>query len=149
MIMSKPLEKHDFFCISEDKKSSIVFSYIDLERDRYPSIHYRVHVQDDRFAGQVEIWIDQETLNRFVERLVAADLHDNEPISLKAMSEEEFELLFIHTGRGRYEVVYSIKRTRYSANRLIETTLSGSFDYGVEFLGGLREKLQTVRTLLA
>lgn len=65
------------------------------------------------------------------------------------MSEEEFELLFIHTGRGRYEVVYSIKRNRYSANRLIETTLSGSFDYDIEFLGGLTEKLQTVRTLLA
>lgn len=106
-------------------------------------------IKDDQFAGQVDIWIDQKELNRFVDRLLKAGKSEVENISLKAMNEEEMEVTFISQSMGRYEITYFIKRTRYSRHRLIETTLKGSFEYDIEFLIPLKEKLKAINKLLS
>lgn len=149
LIFNKPLEKYDFVLQSEDKKSIIIFSFIDVELERYKSINYLVDIKDDQFAGQVDIWIDQKELNRFVDRLLKAGKSEVENISLRAMSEEEMEVTFISQSMGRYEITYFIKRTKYSRHRLIETTLKGSFEYDIEFLILLKEKLKAINKLLS
>lgn len=149
LIFNKPLEKYDFVLQSEDKKSHIIFSFIDVELERSKSINYLVNIKDDQFAGQVEIWIDQEELNRFIEGLLKAENGEVEHISLRAISEEELEVTFMDKRMGRYEIAYSIKNRRYSRNRLIENTLKGSFEYNIEFLNQLKEYLKDIHKLLS
>lgn len=121
MIFNKPLEKYDFILQSEDKKSNIVFPFVDVELERSKSINYLVHIKDDQFAGQVDIWIDQEEFNRFVKELLKAENREIENMSLKAVSEEELEVTFIDQRMGRYEI---------------------------EFLSQLKEKLKDINKLL-
>ncbi len=148
MILNKPLDPYDFFIQSEDKKSHILFSFKDVELERYKSINYLVHIKDDQFAGQVEIWIDREELNHFIEGLLKAEKDEVEQIRLKAMSEEELEMTFTKQKIGHYEIAYLIINRRYSKNRLIETTLKGFFEYDNEFLNLLKENLKTIQKLL-
>ena len=149
MIFNKPFDPYDFFLQSEDKKSHILFSFKDIELERSKSINYLVHIKDDQFAGQVEIWIDHEELYNFMEGLLKADNSEVKLIHLKAMSTEEFEMTFVDQKMGHYEIAYSIMNRKYLKNRLIETTLKGSFDYDSEFLNQLKESLKGIQKLLS
>ena len=88
-------------------------------------------------------------MNRFIEGLLKAENGEVEHISLRAISEEELEVTFMDKRMGRYEIAYSIKNRRYSRNRLIETTLKGSFEYNIEFLNQLKEYLKDIHKLLS
>ncbi|NMO98282.1 hypothetical protein [Paenibacillus lemnae] len=148
MIFNKPLDHYDFFIQSENTKSHIIFSFIDIELERSKSINYLVNVKDDLFAGQVDIWIDHEEFNHFIEGILKSENSEVEQIRLKAMSQEELEVTFVNQRMGHYEIAYLIKKIRYSQNRLIETTLKGSFDYDSEFLNLLKENLKNIQKLL-
>ncbi|WP_156739234.1 hypothetical protein [Paenibacillus oryzae] len=147
--MNKPLDPYDFFIQSEDKKSHILFSFKDVELERYKSINYLVYIKDDQFAGQVEIWIEHEELHNFMEGLLKAENSEVKMIHLKAMSDEEFEMTFIDQKMGHYEIAYSITKRRYSRAGLIETILKGSFGYDSEFLNLLKERLKGINKLLS
>ncbi|WP_338542328.1 hypothetical protein [Paenibacillus tundrae] len=149
MIFNKPLDPYDFFLQSEDKKSRILFLFKDVELERYKSINYLVHIKDDQFAGQAEIWIEHEEIHDFMEGLLKAKNSEVKTIHLKAMSDEEFKMSFIDQKMGHYEIAYSITKRRYSRNGLIETTLKGSFDYDSEFLNLLKESLKRINRLLS
>jgi len=149
VIFNKPLDPYDFFLQSEDKKSHILFSFKDVELERYKSINYLVHIKDDQFAGQVEIWIEHEELYDFLRRLLQAEHSEVKTIHLKAISSEEFEMTLIDQKMGHYEIAYSVTKIRYSRRGLIETTLKGSFGYDSEFLNLLKESLKRINRLLS
>lgn len=149
LILKKPLEKYDFVLQSKDKKSNITFSFIDVELEQLKSINYLVIIKDDQFAGQVDIWIERNEFARFVEKLLNAENSEIENISLSAISAEELKVIFINQRIGGYEIAYSIKKMRYLQNRLIETTLKGFFEYDIEFLNQLKEKLKDIHKLLS
>lgn len=144
MILSKPLDPYDFVIQSEDRKSHLLFLFKDIELERYPSINYEVEVKDDHFTGQIETWMTYEDFRSFVEKLSTAENNEADPIRLTAMSEEEFEMTFIARSMGRYEIAYSMTKRRHSRSGLTETTLKGSFDYDIEFLGDLKERLRRI-----
>jgi len=147
--LNKPLDPYDFLIQSEDKKSHILFSFKDVELERYKSINYLVHIKDDQFAGKAEIWIEHEEIHDFMEGLLKAEHSEVKTIHLKAMSDEEFEISFIDQKMGHYEIAYSITKRRYSRDGLIETTLKGSFGYDSEFLNLLKESLKRINRLLS
>lgn len=149
MILNKPLDPYDFFIESEDKKSHILFSFKDIELERYKSINYLVHIKDDQFAGQAEIWIEHEEIHDFMEGLLKTENSEVKTVQLKAMSDKEFEMSFIDQKTGHYEIAYSITKRRYSRDGLIETTLKGSFGYDSEFLNLLKESLKRINRLLS
>ncbi|MEK4053081.1 hypothetical protein MHB84_05470 [Paenibacillus sp. FSL F4-0087] len=149
MIFNKLLDSYDFFLQSEDKKSHILFSSKDVELERSKSINYWVHIKDDQFAGEVEIWIDYEELHDFIEELLEAENSEVKPIHLKAMNKEEFEMTFIDQSMGHYKITYSITKRRYSRSGLVETELKGSFDYDSGFLNPLKESLKGINRLLS
>lgn len=149
MIFNEPLDPYDIHLQSQDKKSHILFSFKGVELERYRSINYLVHIKDDRFAGQVEIWIGHEELHNFLEELLNAENSEVNPIHLKAMSDEEFEMTLTGWKRSHYEIAYSITKRRYSRSGLIETTLKGSFDYDSEFLNLLKTSLKDIDRLLS
>lgn len=144
LIQNKPLDPYDFVIQSEDRKSQLLFLFKDLELERYPSINYEVEVKDDSFNGQIETWMTYEDFRSFVEKLSKAENNEADPIRLTAMSEEEFEMTFIARSMGRYEIAYSMTKRRHSRSGLTETTLKGSFDYDIEFLGELKERLKSI-----
>lgn len=144
LIQSEPLGSYDFVVPSEDRKSQLLFLFKDIELERYPSINYRVEVKDDPFTGQIETWMTYEDFRFFVEKLSKAENNEAAPIRLTAMSEEEFEMSFIARSMGRYEIAYSMTKRRHSRSGLTETTLKGSFDYDIEFLSELKERLKSI-----
>ncbi|MEJ8302705.1 hypothetical protein [Saccharibacillus sacchari] len=148
MTMNKRLNPYDFSLQSEDPKSVILFSFKEVELERYKSINYLVHIKDDLFTGHIEIWIAYEDFKLFVEGLLKTRNKESNRIRLQAMSEDEFEMTLIERRSENYEVAYSITKRRYSKNRLIETTLKGSFDYDSEFLNALKQNVKDICRLL-
>lgn len=66
MIISKPLGEYDFILFSTDRKSTMLFTFLEIELARYPSISFRVHIKDHLFSGEINIWIEKEKVDNFL-----------------------------------------------------------------------------------
>jgi hypothetical protein len=148
MILNKSISEYDIVLQSKDRKSNIIFTFMDIELKHLPSINFIVNVCDQKFAGEVNIWIDKEVFSEFFERLIEANNKRTGNFNIRSMTPEELELNFIAQSNGRYEILYSIKKSGFLENRSIETVLKGSFEYDTEFLNQLAEKLKDVKKLL-
>ncbi|WP_214628990.1 hypothetical protein [Paenibacillus agaridevorans] len=148
MIFNKPIGQFDFVLQSKDRKSNIVFTLIDFELNRLPSINYLVSIKDREFSGEVNIWIDNEVFIDFYERLKEANLKRTGNFNIRSMTPEELEMNLISQRKGSYEIEYSIKKNSYLDNRLIETVLKGAFEYDTEFLNQLEEKLKDIKKFM-
>jgi hypothetical protein len=148
MILNTPIGEYDIVLQSKDRKSNIIFTFVDIELNHLPSINYIVNINDKKFAGEVNVWIDKEVFSEFFEGLIEANIKRTGNFIIRSMTPEELEVDFIGQSNGRYEILYSIKKSGFIENRLIETVLKGSFEYDTEFLNQLTEKLKDVKKLL-
>ncbi|MCQ6557290.1 hypothetical protein [Paenibacillus mendelii] len=148
MIFNKPIGQYDFILQSKDRKSNIIFTFMELELKHLSSINYLVNINDHKFSGEVSVWIEKEMFSDFIEDLIDANNKRTGSINLRSMSSEEMEINFISQRFGRYEIAYSIKRTGYSENTIIQTLLKGSFEYDIEFFNPLEEKLKEINKIL-
>ena len=120
MIISKPLGEYDFILFSTDRKTTMLFTFLEIELDRYPSISFRVHIKDHLFSGEINIWIEKEKIDDFLRDLKELNSSRKDKLYLESMSPEEFELTFQSERVDLFLVNYSIKQTKYSKNKLIE-----------------------------
>ncbi|TVX93802.1 hypothetical protein [Paenibacillus agilis] len=148
MIFNNPIGEFDFVLHSKDRKSKIIFTFVELEVEHLPSINYIVNIVDHRFSGEVDVWIEKEILNDFVEALTEANNKRTTKLNLRSMSPEEMDINFISQRNGHYEIAYSIKRAGYSDNTFVETLLKGAFEMDTEFLNLIEEKLKEINKML-
>ncbi|WP_218618698.1 hypothetical protein, partial [Paenibacillus sp. P3E] len=69
MTTRKLINDFDFILFSLDRRSSLQFTFIDIETERYPSISFLVDVIDHSFKGSIEIWIEKNILEEFYKSL--------------------------------------------------------------------------------
>jgi len=147
MTIRKPLNDFDFIIFSLDHCSSLQFTFVDIETERYPSISFLVDVVDDSFKGAIEIWIEKNLLEEFYENLKEMINSREGNLSLNSMSPEEFQLSMISTRKDLLIINYSIKKTRYLNNNLNETIFRGSFEFDQEYLNKLEQDLRNIKKL--
>lgn len=148
MINSKHLGEFDFILFSTDRISAILFTFLEIELERYPSISFRVHIKDHLFTGEINIWIEKEEIVDFLGGLKKINSTRIGKLSLKSMSPEEFELTIQSEKVDLFLVNYSIKQAKYSNNKLIETTLTGAFEFDSEFFNELEQNVKAIGKLI-
>ncbi|MBD8497266.1 hypothetical protein [Paenibacillus arenosi] len=148
MSVNNPIGEYDFVIQSKDSKSKIIFTFVELEVEHLSSINYIVNIIDRGFSGEVDVWIEQEVLNDFIEKFKEANNKRAEVLNLRSMSPEEMEVRFISQKNGRCEIAYSVKRSGYSENTFVETLLKGAFEMDSEFLHLLEEKMKEINKML-
>ncbi|OKP92958.1 hypothetical protein [Paenibacillus sp. P32E] len=147
MTTRKLINDFDFILFSLDRRSSLQFTFIDIETERYPSISFLVDVIDHSFKGSIEIWIEKNILEEFYKSLKETMNSREGNLSLGSMSPEEFKLSMISIRKDLFIINYTIKRTKYLNNKLSETILSGSFEYDREYLNKLEQDLRNIKKL--
>lgn len=148
MVISKPLGEYDFILFSTDRKSTILFTFLEMEKERYPSISFRVHIKDHLFSGEVNIWIEKEKIDNFLRDIKELNSSRKGKLTLESMSPEELELTIQSERVELFLVNYSIKQTKYTKNKMIETTLKGTFEFDSEFFNDLEQNVKAIVKLL-
>ncbi|GIO84033.1 hypothetical protein J25TS5_09650 [Paenibacillus faecis] len=148
MVISKPLGEYDFILFSTDRKSTILFTFLEMEKERYPSISFRVHIKDHLFSGEVNIWIEKEKIDNFLRDIKEFNSSRKGKLTLESMSPEELELTIQSERVELFLVNYSIKQTKYTKNKMIETTLKGTFEFDSEFFNDLEQNVKAIVKLL-
>lgn len=148
MINSKHMGEFDFILFSTDRISTILFTFLEIELERYPSISFRVHIKDHLFTGEINIWIEKEEIVAFLGGLKKLNSSRIGKLSLKSMSPEEFELTIQSEKVDLFLVNYSIKQTKYSKTKLIETSLTGAFEFDSEFFNELEQSVKAIGKLI-
>ncbi|MDG0808056.1 hypothetical protein [Cohnella rhizosphaerae] len=148
MIISKPLEEYDFILFSTDRKSSMLFTFLEIEQERYPSISFRVHIKDYMFSGEVYIWIEKEKIDNFLRDIKELNSSRKGKLTLESMSPEELELSIQSERVDLFLMNYSIKQTKYCKNKMIETILKGTFEFDLEFFNDLEQNVKAIVKLL-
>jgi len=138
----------DFILFSTDRKSTILFTFLEIELERYPSISFHVHIKDHLFTGEINIWIEKEEIVAFLEGLKKLNSSRIGKLSLKSMSPEEFELTIQSEKVDLFLVNYSIKQTKYFKTKLIETSLTGAFEFDSEFFNELEQNVKAIGKLI-
>lgn len=148
MIISKPLGEYDFILFSTDRKSTILFTFLEIELERYPSISFRVHIKDHLFSGEINIWIEKEKIDAFLKDVKDLNSSRIGKLSLESMSPEELELTIQSERVDHFLVSYSIKQTKYAKNKLIGTTFKGTFEFDSEFFNDLEQNVKAIGKII-
>ncbi|MDQ0060020.1 hypothetical protein [Paenibacillus harenae] len=148
MIFNKAIGDYDFVLQSKNRNSFILFNFLELDRVHHSSVNYLVSIKDDKFSGEINVWIDTDVLKNFIRDLIEANINRTGNFNLYSLSPEEMEIKFMSQRVGRFEIAYSIKRIGYTENLFIETTLKGSLEFDIEFFYPLEEKLKEINKLL-
>ncbi|WDH96235.1 hypothetical protein PUW24_18925 [Paenibacillus urinalis] len=147
MIISKPLGEYDFILFSTDRKSTILFTFLEIELERYPSISFRIHIKDHLFIGEINVWVEKEKIDSFLRDVKELNSSRKGKVSLESMSPEELELTIQSERVNLFLLNYSIKQTKYLNNKLIETTLKGTFEFDSEFFNELEQNVKAIDKL--
>ncbi|WP_256762446.1 hypothetical protein [Cohnella sp. WQ 127256] len=148
MITRKPLDENDFILFSLDRKSSVHFSFADLEAERYPSISYKVEIIDHSFRGSTNICLEKHKKKEFLTDLIEINKLREGFINIKSMSPEEFEISLESIRLDRFIINYSLQRNRYSENYMITTKLNGSFEFDSEYFNKFEKDIRRIYELL-
>jgi len=147
MVISKPLGENEFILFSTDRKATILFTFLEIELNRYPSISFRVHIKDHLFSGEVNIWIEKEKIDDFLRDIKELNSSRKGKCFLESMSPGELELVIQSERIDHCLVNYSLKRSKYSNNKMIETTLKGTFEFDSEFFNDLEQNVKAIDKL--
>jgi len=125
--MSTSLYDHKFILKSNDLRSTIHLNLVEIEINRSPSLSFQVVVNDQSFSGEITTWIEQETLLQFLSQLKAIMINRTGTSSLRSMSPDELLITIESEKLSQFVVNYAITQSKFSSNRLVESSLHGSF----------------------
>ena len=119
---------------SEDKKSFLLLDFLELEKERYPSLSISVKIENEGFSGcNKNIWLESGSLKNFLKELKSLDKKRNGFASIESMDPEEFKLKIESIDRSGHLILkysllkYSFLKNSYYPN-YIERTVSGGFE---------------------
>jgi len=127
--------------ISFDNKSYVEFELLEIDRDkRLPSIVVSVTVRQDGFSGcRSDVCIEWDKIMNFLEATKNITYKTSLTTCLVSMSPDEMDLYFEKNNAEKGTLKYKLSKGVYVGHVRQMLTLSGGFEFSLNYLDSLRE----------